>query len=66
MNAVKYRSSAGLLLDLGLLSMNAAVAGSCSDPWVTQAVSQAFSRPRASALASECNTKQYNNSSWNK
>lgn len=64
MNAVKHRVCAGLLLGLGALSMDAAVAGNCADPWVTQAVTEVLRRPPASALAPECNIKLYNNGRW--
>lgn len=52
------------IMSVALVS-GAAHAGSCSDAWVTKAVTQVLRRPPASASAPECNIYLYNNGHWN-
>lgn len=55
---------ASCVLSIGLLSVGGALAGNCTDPWVTQAVIEVLRRPPASASAPECNIRLYNNGQW--
>ena len=46
------------------LAAGSAYAGSCNDPWVTQAVTDALRRPPSGPSAPECNIYLYNNGHW--
>jgi hypothetical protein len=47
-----------------LVASNIAVAGQCSDPWVTQAVTKYLHRAPSGPSAPECNTQLYRNGHW--
>lgn len=59
-------SSVKKLFTLGLLALaGAANAGTCQDPWVTQAVTEVTKRaPNGSGSSGECDIKRYGGGRW--
>ncbi|MBC5783493.1 hypothetical protein H8N03_11105 [Ramlibacter sp. USB13] len=55
------------LFTLGLLAVaGAASAGTCKDPWVTQAVTEVMGRaPNGSGSSGECDIHRYGGGRWN-
>lgn len=58
--------STGLVIGLALTAVQAAQAGSCRDPWVTQAITEVTGRqPNGNYESGECNIYNFNGGSWN-
>jgi hypothetical protein len=63
----RFASPKGISLSLVMSfgAIGGAHAANCSDPWVTQAVTDVLRRPPPSSAAPECNIYLYNGGHWN-